>query len=137
MEQRQQFILVAASNKTGEAFIRKLMLQKLPFAALVNSKSEAARLEEIGVKHFILVDTTEERTWVMPELPVGKVYLFESSLNLCCRYIRVCHMWTSEPIYVITHSVNPRLIYRALGASFVIHTNSHDVSFLLASQRPE
>jgi hypothetical protein len=124
-------ILVSAPNPTGEAFIRQLRGHQLPFTALVNNKTEKSRLEEMGVKQFLLVDTTDERTWTILEFPVSKVFLFESSLNLVCRYIQLCKAWTEGPIYVITHSINPRTVYKGLGASYVIYSNSQDVSFLL------
>lgn len=131
MDNRQDIILVSAPNKTGEAFIRLLMAYRLPFAAIANNKREQARMEELGVERMIIVDTTEESTWHIPNFCIGKIFLFESSFPLCCRYIRICSPWTSEPIYVITHSNHPRLIYKGLGAGYVIHTNSEDVSFLL------
>jgi hypothetical protein len=133
MEKQQDYILVSAPNKIGEAFIRQLIIHRLPFIAIANHKGEQARLEELGVNHFILVDTSDEKTWTIPEFSVGKVFLFESSLNLSCRYIRICKSWTSEPIYVITRSYNPRLIYKGLGASYVIYTNNDEVSFLIHS----
>jgi hypothetical protein len=130
---QQQVILVSAPNKAGEAFIRGLMANRLPFAAIANNRAEHKRLEDLGVKSIILMDTTQENTWLVPDFPIGKVFLFETSLNLSCRYIRVCRTWTSKPIYVITRSANPRLIYKGLGASYVIYTNGDDVSFLLQS----
>jgi len=45
--------------------------------------------------------------------------------------IEICRSWTGKPIYVITGSGNPRLIYKGLGVNYVIHSNSDDVSFLL------
>ncbi|MDF2713415.1 MAG: hypothetical protein K0R28_340 [Paenibacillus sp.] len=133
MEKQQEVILVSAPNKAGEAFIRQLMIHGLPFAVIANNKREKQRLEEIGVRKIIMVDTTEETRWTIPEYSTGKAFLFETSLNLSCRYIQLCKNWTSKPIYVITHSGNSRLIYKGLGANYVIHTNSDDVSFLVHS----
>ncbi|TMV43924.1 hypothetical protein FE783_34035 [Paenibacillus mesophilus] len=133
MDKQQEVILVSALNKAGEAFIRQLMIHGLHFAAMANNKREKGRLEELGVRKIIMVDSTEENRWILPEYPIGKVFLFEKSLNLSCRYIRLCRKWTSKPIYLITRSGNSRLIYKALGASYVIHTNSDDVSFLIQS----
>ncbi|MCZ8513560.1 hypothetical protein O9H85_14175 [Paenibacillus filicis] len=133
MEKQQEFILVSAPNKIGEAFIRQLKVHQLPFVAIVNNKGEQNRLEKLGAKNIIMVDTSELNMWIMPNFPIGKVFLFENSLTLCCRYIQICRNWTSEPIYVITHSNNPRLIYKGIGASHVIHTNNDEVSFLIHS----
>ncbi|WP_179233070.1 hypothetical protein [Paenibacillus rigui] len=48
---------------------------------------------KLGVKKFYMVATTSEATWIMPEYPIGKVFLFESSLNLTCRYLQICRKW--------------------------------------------
>lgn len=133
MEEWQEMILVSAPTKAGEEFIHQLIYYKIPFAAIANNRAERDRLESIGTKNIVLIDTTDEQTWIIPDFSVSKVFLFESSLNLCCRYLRICRTWTSDPIYVITHSSNPRLIYKGLGATFVIHTNNHHVSFLVSS----
>lgn len=129
--QEQACILVSAPNKTGEDFIRQLVAKKQPCAAIVNNKEEMRRLESIGVKNFVIVKTSREETWTMPDYEIGKVILFESSLNLCCRYIDMCRPWTAKPIYVITRTSKPRLVYKRLGATYVIHTHTEDISFLI------
>lgn len=133
MEKPQEFILVSAPNKAGEEFISQLIYMDISFAAIANNRVEQERLRELGCTNMIVIDTRDEQTWIIPEFPVSKVYLFESSLNLCCRYLRICRTWTTESIYVITHSSNPRLIYKGLGADVVLHTNHHQVSFLISS----
>lgn len=131
MNATQDYILVSAPNKTGESFVRLLMTKKIPFAVITNSKPEQERLARLGVRHIIFVDTNEYESWILPEFPIGKVYLFESSLNLCCRFIQICRTWTSKDICIITHNSNPRLVYKGLGADQVIHTPSQEVSFLV------
>lgn len=42
-------------------------------------------------------------------------------------------VWTSNSIYVITQGMNPRMIYRGLGADCVLHSRTGDVAFLLQS----
>lgn len=133
MEKSQDLIIVSAPTKAGEEFIRQLDRNNIPFAAIVNNRAEQERLSKLGVKNMIMIDTTDEQTWIIPEFSVSKVFLFESSLNLCCRYLRICRTWTSDPVYVITHSSNPRLIYKGLGATIVLHTNNNNVSFLISS----
>ncbi|MBB6669762.1 hypothetical protein [Cohnella nanjingensis] len=127
----QEYILISAPNVAGEQFMKQLSRREIPFAAIVNNKADFERLNEWGVANRIAVDTTQVHTWAVPELAIGKVFLFEKSLNLCCRYIQICRAWTSKPIYVITGSHNPRLIYKGLGANHVIHSNSGDVAFLI------
>ncbi|OXM83758.1 hypothetical protein [Paenibacillus rigui] len=131
MGDSQEFILVSAPNKMGEAFIRQLCLHQAPFAVMVNNAREQDRMAEMGVKHFLRVDTAEQLNWHMPAFQVEKVFLFENSFNLCCRYIQMCRRWTLNPIYVITQTNNPRLVYRGLGATYVIHSNSDEIPFLI------
>ncbi|EHB63630.1 hypothetical protein [Paenibacillus lactis] len=133
MEKQQDTILISAPTKAGEAFIRQLLLREIPFAVLANNPAEGERASRLGCKDVIMIDTRDEQTWVLPERPIGKVFLFENSLNLCCRYLRICRTWTSASIYVITNSGNPRLIYRGLGADVVLHTNHDRVDFLIAA----
>lgn len=133
MEPTRELLLVSAPNKMGEAFIRQLLAHQLPFAAIVNNKREEERMAELGVKHFLFVDTADPLHWEVPLFPVGKVFLFESSFNLCCRYIQMCRRWTAHPIYVMTCTNHPRLVYRGLGASYVIHSNGDEIPFLIQS----
>ncbi|TBL78592.1 hypothetical protein [Paenibacillus thalictri] len=124
-------ILVSAPTKAGERFICELLNRHLPVAAMTNSKAEAIRLKELGVKTIIIVDTMDQLAWKNPKFPVGQVYLFERSFTLCCRYIQICRSWTSKPICVVTDSDHARLVYKSLGAAFVVHSRSEDVSFLI------
>ncbi|MCK9857833.1 hypothetical protein [Paenibacillus sp. ATY16] len=125
------YILVSAPNVQGEDFIKQLLRRHIPFAAIVNNKTEYERMLELGVSTIIVINTTDEATWRVPELPVGRIFLFERSLNLCCRYIQICRSWTSKSICVVTDSANPRLIYKGMGANYVIHSSHADTSFLI------
>ncbi|MBD2870238.1 hypothetical protein [Paenibacillus arenilitoris] len=124
-------ILVSAPNRAGENFIRTLRAKQLPFAALVSSSRQQKSMESLGVKPIIYVDTTKHDSWIIPDYPIGKVFIFEDSLPLCCRYIQICRGWTSKAMYVISHRGNPRMVYRGLGANHVVFANSEDVSYLI------
>lgn len=128
------YLLIAAPTKAGEDFRKQAKAMKIPYIALSNNKMEIIRLKEKGVKPIIQVDTLDTGAADMPEYPIGKVILFEESLSMTCRYIHICRSWTSGPIYVITQNVNPRLIYKGLGADYVIYSKNGDVKFLLSSQ---
>ena len=78
MEKPQEFILVSAPNKAGEEFIRQLIYMRISFAAIANNRVEQER-RELGRTNMILIDTRDEQTWIIPEFPVSKVYLFESA----------------------------------------------------------
>lgn len=124
-------VLVSAPNVAGEQFMMLLKKEEIPFAAIVNNKSEYERIAALGAAHFIVVNTTKEDSWIIPVVGIGKVFLFEKSLNLCCRYVQICRSWTSKPIYVITGSSNPRHVYKKLGVDYVIQSNAHEFGFLI------
>ncbi|SEC45449.1 hypothetical protein [Paenibacillus sp. GP183] len=128
----QSYVLVYAPNGMGEKFIHLLENRGIPFAALVNCSSLRERMENLRINQIIQVDTKNHSKWVVPEIAVGSIYLFENSVSACCRYIQICRQWTTEPIYVITQSTHPRMIYKGLGANHVLYTNNDHVSFLLS-----
>ncbi|NUU61705.1 hypothetical protein [Paenibacillus agri] len=130
MADQIEYVLVCAPTKAGQHFIKILKFRGIQVAGLTNNQEEKTRLEELGVENTVLVDTRHQKTWFRPSFPVGKVYLFESSFTLCCRYIQMCRAWTTQPIFVITSSLNPRLVYKRLGASYVIYSHSGDAVFL-------
>jgi len=124
-------VLVSAPNIAGESFMKLLKQKFIPFAAIVNNGAEYERAAALGAAHVIVVNTAKEQSWLIPQVGIGKVFLFESSLNLSCRYAQICRSWTSCPIYVITGSLNPRHVYKRLGVNFVIYSNAQDYSFLI------
>ncbi|RED52964.1 hypothetical protein [Cohnella lupini] len=126
-----ELILVSPATKAGESFIHALKVRGMPFATLTNNENGKKRLVKLGVEHVLRVDTRGNKPNVVPELPIGKVYLFEDSLTLCCRYIQICRQWTGKPIFVITRGDNSKQIYKGLGADYVIHSNGSDLSFLI------
>ncbi|MNN94123.1 hypothetical protein D3C81_2126950 [compost metagenome] len=67
----------------------------------------------------------------MPEIEFIKAYLFEEALGQCCELIEVIRKWTYGTIYIITKNHYPQVIYKALGADFVIRTTGTSHSFLL------
>ncbi len=130
---QSDLLLIAAPTKAGENFMKQIRLAGFPYVALTNNKMEKRKLEGQGVKKIIQVDTSLPGSPHIPDYPIGSIILFEESLTLCCRYIQICRSWTSGPMYVITQSVNPRLIYKGLGADYVIYSKNGDVKFLLSS----
>jgi hypothetical protein len=128
----REVVLISAPNIAGERFMKLLKQREIPFAAIVNNISEYERIAALGAEHIIVVNTTKEQSWLIPEVDVGKVFLFEKSLNLCCRYVQICRSWTSKPIYVITESHNPRNVYKGLGVDYVIHSSAQNLAFLIS-----
>jgi hypothetical protein len=136
LNKQQDIILISAPNKLGESFIRYLMARNLPVAVIANNKEEKRRLEKIGIIEVIVVDTTDQSTWQKPSQPIGKVFLFESSVNLTCRYLQICRSWTRDRIVVITQSHQPRHVYKQVGADQVKHVVGKDFSILMHSIHP-
>lgn len=130
MANSEEYVLINAPTKAGEHFIKILKFRGYKIAGIANNAAEKRRLEELGIEVNLVVDTHHQNTWFRPSFPVGRVFLFESSVTLCCRYIQMCRTWTTKPIYVITTSMNPRLVYKGLGADSVIYSHSGNVSFL-------
>lgn len=129
----QRKVLVSAPSPAGEQFIRMLKYKKIPFAVLINHSDQKERLAKLGVEDFVQVDTKDTGFPAEAGEPAQMVFLFEDSLNLTCRYLKLCSSWTEGPITVISQSGVPRPIYRHLGAQNVIYSRSGEVSYLLQS----
>lgn len=130
----EEFVLVAAPNPVGLKFILLLIAAKRNFAVLVNNKKEEEVLHKLGVRHVLRIKTDDEQSWIVPPFPIGRCYIFEMSMTLTCRYLQICRRWTNDQIFIITPNRNPRMIYKGLGASYVIHSVSGEVGFLLAAK---
>jgi len=124
-------VLVSAPCPAGEQFIRMLKYRKIPFAVLINHPDQKERFAKLGVQDFVQVDTKVTDLSAEAGDPPRMVVLFEESLNLTCRYLKLCSSWTAGPVYVISQNSVPRPIYRCLGAKDVIYTRSGEVSYLL------
>lgn len=132
----EECILVAAPNKSALNFTLLLLAKGRKVVLLVNNRTEEVQAGKLGALQVIRVKTDDENTWQAPKFPIGRAFIFETSLALTCRYLKLCRMWTAGPIIVITPQHNPRMIYKGLGADFIIHSASGEVGFL-ASGLPE
>lgn len=124
-------ILVIAPNEDGRKFVSQLINNKKPFVVLTNSRTEELDYLKMGAQHVVRIDTIMTRKWIVPQVAVGRIYIFESSFNLSCRYLQICRPWTTHEIYIITRHSSPRGVYRGMGANHVIYTKNGDVGFLL------
>lgn len=128
---RNAMVLVFAPNLAGEQFLQALSEQNKVFAALVCSPGERKHLQELGVINVIDVNIKDKCLQKLLENEFIKVYLFEEALGQCCELIEIIRKWTYGTIYIITRNHYPQVIYKALGADFVIRTTSTYHSFLL------
>jgi hypothetical protein len=124
-------ILVSAPNRAGEMFLCRLRQKGVPHAAMVNNSFERSRLEALGIGPVIVVDTKDRATWAPPDLRIGKVFLFEDSMNLCCRYIHICKTWKIDSIHAVTRSDYSRAVYRSLGVKHLTYTTRRDIPELV------
>jgi hypothetical protein len=130
MDRSDAMILVYSPNLAGDQFIHALGKREL-FSALSCSPVQKQHLYELGVKSVVEVDIKEKCLISIPENQFSKVYIFEDELGQCCGLIETIRKWTFGTIFVITTKNYPQIIYKALGADFVIRTTSDDLSFLL------
>lgn len=131
MSRCHAMLLVFAPNPAGEKFLQALSEGEEFFVALACSPDQQRHLYELGVKNVIEVDIKEKYLKQLPEKEFSKVYIFEEQLGQCYQVLEVIRQWTCGTIYVITKNHYPQMIYKALGADFVIRTASNDLSFLL------
>ncbi len=128
----QGHTVVAASNEAGRTFIRLLLYKQLPVAALTNNKKEAKLLEQIGVPDILHVRTTHTKEVSAPAFPIRRLMIFESSLPLTCQYLLLTARWSVKTIMVITSARHPEAVYKSLGASCVVYSQTGEVGFLLS-----
>lgn len=130
----QEFTLISASNELGRNFIKVMKATGEPVAALVNNVHQQREMDELGINTIVRVDTKNDSETLFPPVNIGKVYLFEDSLPLICRYMIICRPWTSKKIFVITKTGNIPSVYKKLGADHIVLTNGKNVSFLFGMQ---
>lgn len=125
-------ILVAAPNEAGRNFIRLLLCKKLPVAAVTNNGREEKALRKLGVNDIFHVNTSCIKGSAVPDFPIGRAYIFESSLPLTCQYLQWIRPWTSQAIIVVAQAWHSEIVYKKLGASYVVRTQTGEVGFLLS-----
>lgn len=130
--EQEEYILVSAPNQAGKDFIHLLRERKIPYYAITNNNYGRKRLEAMGVNQILMVNTEDERTWSIPDIRIGNVYLFELSFNLCCRYIQICKQWNPSSIHIISKRITTRVAYRGLGVDQLTYINNNDIDILLS-----
>ncbi|AIQ42941.1 hypothetical protein MKZ24_13550 [Paenibacillus sp. FSL R7-0297] len=130
MGRSDAMMLVYSPNVAENQFIQALGTSEC-FAAVSCSPVQKQHLLELGVKNVVEVDIKEKCLISIPENEFSKVYIFEEDLGQCCGLIETLRKWTLGTIFVITKNRYPQMIYKALGANYVIRTTSDNLSFLL------
>ncbi|MGG1514579.1 hypothetical protein ABE504_04140 [Paenibacillus oryzisoli] len=128
---RSEYVVVSAPNRAGKEFIQQLRKKGIPYYAITNNNHGKRRLEAIGVNQILMVNTEDTKSWTPPDIRISKVYIFEVSFNLCCRYIQICKEWNPASIHVITKRGNARAAYRGLGADHFTYINHNQEALQL------
>lgn len=131
----QSRVVVAASNKAGLEFVKLLLHQKIPVAALTNNKKEEQLLRQMGVQDILRVRTTRGIACGIPDFLVKRVLIFEASLPLSCQYLQLVSQWSCQQVTVVTSVWHPEGIYKKLGAAYVIYSRTGNVVFLLGQMK--
>ncbi|MDF2938231.1 MAG: hypothetical protein K0Q90_3604 [Paenibacillaceae bacterium] len=104
--------------------------------ALVFAPNQAGKqfVHSLDEAHIAYGVVTCEEDMLPPEAEISRIYLFEKETVTCCRMLSLLRDWTYGPVYVVTNKHHPEALYRSYGATYVIRTNSEDVSFLIENK---
>lgn len=127
----QGTVLVFAPNRAGEQFVQALSESSGAFCIVACCSPEQLYSDRLGPDNLIRVNMKEDTFIKPPASEFSKVYIFEEELERCCEFLAIIRHWACGTIYVITSNHYPQMIYRAMGADYVIRTTSDDCSFLI------
>lgn len=123
--------LVFAPNHAGKRFVEALFEQHIPYAIVSCQEASEMQATQAQIFNGVRVHMNEDECDKPSEMVFNKVFLFEEQTAVCCRLLIAIRRITPAPIYVITKRHHPQMLYRSIGAQYVIRTNSDDVTFLI------
>ncbi|MFD0589074.1 hypothetical protein ACFQZE_13815 [Paenibacillus sp. GCM10027627] len=112
--------LVYAPNEPARQFVKLLLSRGLPVAAVVNSARQKRIHEGFGINRFVRLDT-KAADCPLKMGSIGNVYLFDDSVPLICRYLKLIRPFVLGRIIVVTQSASIPGLYRHLGADQLLH----------------
>ncbi|MNW43694.1 hypothetical protein D3C74_209030 [compost metagenome] len=127
-------VMVYAPNQAGEQFMQTLSEGGHSFAVVACSPAEQRYLSARGLTNIVRINFKEQSLIYSSENEFSRVYIFEEELGRCCKVLDIIRKWTNGIIYVITTKHYPQMMYRMLGANYVIRTTKDDVSFLIENE---
>lgn len=135
MSEDAVMLVSTGQSSAGMEFVRLLLKRGIGVIVLVHNAEEEQQLTELIGKirvHRLYNSGSADGMPIASEWAVRHAFVFERNLPECCQDIQLCHSWCPQRLYVVTSSLNPvQLVYRGLGASYVIHSRSGDISFVL------
>ncbi|MFF2886230.1 hypothetical protein [Paenibacillus sp. NPDC057967] len=114
--------LVYAPNEYGRQFVKLLLYKGWPVAALVSSGRQRRIHEGFGISCFIKLDT-KDQDCSLKGGQIHDVYLFDNSVPLVCRYLKLFRPLVSGRIIVVTQNNSIPGLYRHLGADQLLHAS--------------
>ncbi|MGE6668699.1 hypothetical protein [Paenibacillus xylanexedens] len=125
-------VVSAGHSAAGMNFVDLLLKKGLAFVVLVHSEEEREQLQTLGAFPVRYIQETKGMQQTRPEYMVTNAFVFENNLPQCCQDIQLCHSWYPQHLYVVSSNKAPvGLVYKGLGATYVIHSQTGNVSFLL------
>ncbi|MNM71088.1 hypothetical protein D3C81_827420 [compost metagenome] len=127
-------VIVYAPNRAGEQFMLTLSEGGHSFAVVACNPAEQRYLGARGLTNIVRVNLKEQSLIYSSENEFSRVYIFEEELGQCCKVLETLRKWTNGIIYVITTNHYPQMMYKMLGANYVLRTTNDDVSFLIENE---
>lgn len=135
MSEDDVMLVSTGQSSAGMEFVRLLLKRGMGVIVLVHNAEEEEQLTELIGKisvYRLYPSGSADKTPIALEWVVKHAFVFERNLPECCQDIQLCHSCCPQRLYVVTSSLNPvQLVYHGLGASYVIHSRSGDISFVL------
>ncbi|PAF32860.1 hypothetical protein CHI14_05780 [Paenibacillus sp. 7516] len=135
MSEDAVMLVSTGQSSAGMEFVRLLLKRGIGVIVLVHNAEEEQQLTELIGKisvYRLYPSGSADKTPIAIDWAVKHAFVFERNLPECCQDIQLCHSWCPQRLYVVTSSLNPvQMVYRGLGASYVIHSQSGDISFVL------
>ncbi|MEC0124897.1 NmrA family NAD(P)-binding protein [Paenibacillus pabuli] len=119
-------------GETGKNFVDVLLKKGFAVVVLVHSEEEGKQLQSLGAVTVRYIQEMTDRNQLPPEFVVKNAFVFENNLPQCCQDIELCHSFCPQQLYVVSsNKAHVGLVYKNLGATYVIHSRNGNVSFLL------
>lgn len=135
MSEDAVMLVSTGQSSAGMEFVRLLLKRGMGVIVLVHNAEEEEQLTELIGKisvYRLYPSGSANKMPIALDWAVIHAFVFERNLPECCQDIQLCHSWGPQRLYVVTSSLNPvQLVYRGLGATYVIHSQSGDISFVL------
>ncbi|MFE6073679.1 hypothetical protein ACFVQB_04275 [Paenibacillus sp. NPDC057886] len=125
-------VVSTGHGEAGKNFVNVLLKRGFAVVVLVHSEEEREQLQSLGAITVCYIQEMADRNQLPLKFVVKNAFVFENSVPQCCQDIELCHSLCPQQLYVVSSNrPHVELVYKGLGATYVIHSRSGDVSFLL------